>query len=169
MTPANADVHDPNSRQDRILSALRCVQEGARSARVGGRLGPTLLGLAVLLAALFLGLAHHDASLLEKAENQGLAGRYADAAATARRVSLAPSQARARLVEAHALELRGNLSAADDAYRRAVAVAPNDWQARRDWALELLRSGHRQRAQTQIARALALNPLMELPLALVAR
>lgn len=116
-----------------------------------------------LLGALYLGSSWGDERALDRANTAGRAGDYATAIAEARKVSHAPTKARALRTEAYALLAQNDLSAALDAFSRAADAAPNDADVRRGWSEALRRAGRRAQAARQLARAVALDPGAALP------
>lgn len=126
-----------------------------------------LAGLAAavicVLGAIYLGQGQQQASLVEKANQQGAAGRSREALATAERVHAPPQDVPAQLVQAHALEDLGRSRDASTMFARVVHREPANWVARRDWAVLLSELGNTSAAQQEMDRALALNPGMELP------
>jgi len=129
----------------------------------GARLPSVAIAALCALTAIYLAQARNDAEVLREANQQGLAGRFDAAARTAHGLDRAPADARARLVEAHALEAARRPAAASDAYARAARRTPNDWVVHRDWAVLLNRLRDHRAASREIGRALALNPRMALP------
>jgi Flp pilus assembly protein TadD len=125
----------------------------------------TALGAAAacLVGAGYLGSTLRDENRLQDANDAARAGDLRGAVEIARKITDAPSRTRARGLEAFALLQLGDLAAADRAFARASALAPNDAELRRGWAETLLRSGQRAGAERQLARAVALNPGIVLP------
>lgn len=127
------------------------------------RVAVSAVGLLALVVAGYFVLQQRDAALVEKANDQGLAGRYRSAVATAKRVGADPYRASAQTVEGYALVALGRPRAALRALSVASARRPSDWTLHRDRAQLLLTLGHRASARREILRALILNPRMELP------
>jgi tetratricopeptide (TPR) repeat protein len=119
--------------------------------------------LICLALAGYLAITARDEQHVKRANQLGQAGQYAAAVAEARQVTRAPAASRARLAQAYAEILRGHNAAALEQFREAARRDPNNFVIRRDWAFALLLVGRRQAAQTQMARALALNPRLQLP------
>ncbi|MEA2300239.1 MAG: hypothetical protein QOE44_774 [Solirubrobacteraceae bacterium] len=119
-----------------------------------------LLGLAALLGAVYLFSAYRGEARLRDANELGLQGRYARAAAVAATIRSAPAAGRAAAVVAYADRAAHDLRGADAAFAQAVLRSPSDWTLRRDWASTLLGLGRRARARAQMRAALALNPLL---------
>lgn len=113
--------------------------------------------------ALWLGLGARDQRAVRDAADLALAGDPTGAAARAAGVDGRPAALRARIVQARALFFAADLDAASAAYRDAAELAPNDWTVRREWALTEARRGATGAARRQLARALALNPRMDVP------
>ncbi len=125
-------------------------------------LGIAVGGACMLLAAYLLSVAG-DERALDRANAAGLRGDYARALAEARTATGSTARARAAMTEAYALAGQGRFRAAASRFAAAARSEPRNWVVRRDWARTLLASGGRRAAQTQMRRALALNPRMRLP------
>ncbi len=121
------------------------------------------MAVIALLAGVYLAGTLHDENVLKQANRAGRQGDYAQAISEARRVTRAPTAARARAVEAFAALAAGRLQDSVNAFAAAVEAAPNDWKVRRGYAEALRRAGFRGLADRQLARAVALNPALALP------
>lgn len=119
--------------------------------------------LACVVGAWYLGAGWADERHLSDANAAGRAGDFRGAIEEARRVTHAPAQARALVVEGHAELALGNAAAAAAAFARAADAAPNDAGIRRAWAAALTRAGRTTQAARQLARASALDPGGALP------
>lgn len=113
--------------------------------------------------AVYLAVQQGDAERLERANELGRQGRYAEALDEALAVERAPAADRAALTAAYALfELRRYPEAAR-AFAQAAEADPRNWVIHRDRARALLASGRRGRAERAMARARELNPRMTVP------
>ena len=123
-----------------------------------------LLAAALVCAALgaYLALSSGSEATLERATDDVLAGRHADALAEVDDLD-GEADRRADAVRGSAHLGRGALAPARSALRAAVLRDPNNWVLQRDYAIVLLRLGERARARARMSRALALNPRMPLP------
>ena len=110
------------------------------------------------MLALFLGLNARDASLLREANEHGAAKRYSEALTTSRRITRAPHDARAQVVQARALTLLGRVPEARKAWATAARRDPNNWQLQVEWGRLLLFTGDLDGAQRRFDRARELNP-----------
>lgn len=112
--------------------------------------------------ALLLQLGAHDAAQTARAGELAAAGRLDEAIATAREVDRAPSDLRARLLEARALAVAGRTAQADRAYAQVAARDPNNWLVHYEWARATFR--HDLDASIErLRRAKELNPLLPVP------
>jgi Flp pilus assembly protein TadD len=127
------------------------------------RLTALAAAVACLLTAGYFLRQNREEVKLRTANELGLQGRFADALDEARGIHRAPTVLRALVVEAQAAGLLGRVGVAVDALDQAIDRDPNNWILHRDRARALLRRGARDRARREMARALALNPRMELP------
>jgi Flp pilus assembly protein TadD len=123
------------------------------------------LALAACCAACAVWLAVHaaDARTVHRANDLGLRGSHVQALATARDVTRRPSAVRAARVRAAASVALGRLADAERALADVAADAPNDWEAHRGRAVVLRELGQPEAAQRAMARALELNPRLQLP------
>jgi tetratricopeptide (TPR) repeat protein len=134
---------------------------------LGGRAAIVVAAVVCGLTAIYLGINAHDATLVKRANEQGLHHRYAQALDTAARVKHPPADARALLVTAYALRDQGRLPAASAAFSRAANRDPNNYEIHFNWALLLLRLGERSAAGREMGRAVELNPRLVPPLPFV--
>jgi Flp pilus assembly protein TadD len=119
--------------------------------------------LACLALAGYLALHQRDQSRVRTASELGLRGRYAQAQAEARRVTRAPAQAQALLIQAYAAQALGRHRQAVALFRRAAEREPRNWSLHRDWAISLQALGQRREARERMELASTLNPLMPAP------
>jgi Flp pilus assembly protein TadD len=121
------------------------------------------LVVSCAVLAVWFGMAARDQGRTRDAADRALAGDVTGAAGAAARVDGRPAALRARVVRARSLFFAGDLEGASAAYRSAAGLAPNDWTIRREWAVTEARRGAASAARRQLARALALNPRMDVP------
>ena len=129
----------------------------------GGRLTVAAGVAAATLLAFYLGAHAVDAQRVQQANRLGLAGRYEDALAEARRVRRAPAIARALRAEAVALTALGRYEPAVGAWRRVTAREPNAWVAHLGLARTLVLAGDGAGARAALVRAKGLNPRLRVP------
>lgn len=116
-----------------------------------------------MLATVWMLAAYGDQRDLGHAQDALDRGLPTDARALANSTSgQTVDGAAARLAAAAALE-QGDLPGAIRESRRALRLSPNDWSAYRDLAVLLNRADDRPAARAAMARALALNPRLDLP------
>lgn len=127
------------------------------------RLRAALAAGGCLLAALYLGISAQQASLVSDADELVAAGEPREALVKAREASRFPAAADAQLVQAYALDQRGDYDAAAQAFERAAQREPENWVIHRDWAVVLAQAGDEEGARREITRAVELNPRMEVP------
>jgi Flp pilus assembly protein TadD len=134
------------------MSALRRDRIAALAAAGASALG------AGYMARQAVGEDH-----LERANDLALERRYPEAIAEARKADDGSTRARALRVIAYSSLASNDVAAFLPAARRALRDAPADWELRRDYAFVIALRGNRASAQREMNRALAANPLMELP------
>jgi Flp pilus assembly protein TadD len=146
MPRTASDIHERSSRP--LASQRRAAVAG------------TVLCLAV---AGYLAVHHRDQVHLRAANELGLQGRYAQAQAEAQRVTRAPAQAQALLIQAYAAQALDRHRQAVALFSRAAEREPRNWSLHRDWAISLQALGQRREARERMAIASTLNPLMPAP------
>ena len=142
-----------------VLGAAAAVHVRPDAAPLSGRVRSRCVAAAVVFAAAaILGLA--GSAPLASAHDAQAAGRYATAAADARRaLDYAPWSAEAWRVIARSRLATGDRTGARLAFREAVRLDPNEWQT---WAsLAAVSSGEERRSAE--AKATLLNPLGSAP------
>jgi tetratricopeptide (TPR) repeat protein len=122
-----------------------------------------LAGLACILVALYLLSHQRDEAHLRTANDLGRTGHLEAALNEAARVHREPTAARAVLVQAYADVALGRDDDARRAFRRSLELDSGNFAVRRDLALTLRRLGAAQAAREEMARALRLNPRMQVP------
>ena len=132
-------------------------------ATEGRRLWAFAIAAVCLLLAVSLWAASRDERRVERANAAGLRGDFEAAAREARAVTGGAALPRAATTEGYALAALGQWDRAAAAFARASRADPSNWVIRRDRARVLLVAGHRDEAQREMGRALALNPRMALP------
>lgn len=143
--------------------ALSRAESGTSRPLASQRGAAAAAGLACLVLAGYLSLHQRDHSRVRTASELGLQGRYAQAAAEARRVTRAPAQSQALLIQAYAAQALGRHRQAVILFSRAAEREPRNWSLHRDWAISLQALGQRREARERMDLASTLNPLMEAP------
>jgi Flp pilus assembly protein TadD len=123
------------------------------------------LGCAVL--GVYLAVESRSEARLERASADVAAGRTQ--AALHELTGVDDADGRAARLRGAAYLAAGRLGPALANLRAAARRDPNNWLAQRDYAIVLLRTGDRARAQRRMRAALALNPRMPLPPGFVPR
>lgn len=130
----------------------------------------TVVAVALLCAVLGVLLAIDSAgeAQLGRARADLLAGRHAQALTELSGLG-GEAARRASALRGYAHLGLGQPQKARAALQVAVRRSPNEWVLQRDYAIALLRSGARRKAQARMQRARALNPRMALPAGFVER
>lgn len=169
MTPATSDGQDRASTSRRSASGqLGSERRGRAAARLGARaiprLRPALAGAICLLGATYLWQSAEDAATVASVRESLASEAPRMAARGVRDVpSGHPVESAAALLEARALATLERDDRALEAYRRAARLQPASWVIPYETAIVLARAGDRAAARAQMARALALNPRLQLP------
>lgn len=121
-------------------------------------------GIVCALGALSLNQSAGDAKRVAEANDLGRSGRYAEAAAAAREaIDRPPADARALVTLSTANRRLGRLPAASAVLASAAQRYPNSYDVHLRWAVVLAEQEREATAIRELNRALALNPLLDVP------